>query len=556
MMTPDDISRLDRLRQQLDRFRQLSAQARVRTQLHLPAGYRPLVFSELITAFEKELPTLASGMIGAVVKAAKFENEDRAVTCVADLEATGLVAFAISPDGAPAVFTARADAFTRGEEYMASRGLVEFFDVHGEYNSATGQIISLPVTIEQWAATSVDTLDKLAAVCGLSKRVILDTLHQMEKEGITNIRNATKAEDGSGYLVHMTVPDSRVLTNYEKRVIEAFRREFSMVDGSGVDDLMSVPTVKYAQAEYMRAIEAQVDALKLTEDYRVKARHAGMDTDDFDFDANALRIADTYCWFRDPEIAVQAAAASLPEAFTCEREMIDGYAGWWYMVDAMGVSTDDSNEPIKAILWKWDTWTYPTEFGTSVTRAGLVIEAFVGNKPKHHGVLTPTTRFFWREGLTLAQMLKDSRALFVQRYLDNAEALAAGDRHQQACEYMARFFAAGVLWIRQRIIVEQKQPVERHYRKRVNRDRQPDEHVREVRVIQLRRRQNIHEATPGSGKSVDWKCRWNVIGHWRRQPYKTTGKVETIWIKGYLKGPDDKPVKGPTAPRPIYSVNR
>jgi hypothetical protein len=41
---------------------------------------------------------------------------------------------------------------------------------------------------------------------------------------------------------------------------------------------------------------------------------------------------------------------------------------------------------------------------------------------------------------------------------------------------------------------------------------------------------------------VDWSHRWLVQGHWRRQYYPKTKTHDYVYIFGYVKGPEDKPL--------------
>jgi hypothetical protein len=64
----------------------------------------------------------------------------------------------------------------------------------------------------------------------------------------------------------------------------------------------------------------------------------------------------------------------------------------------------------------------------------------------------------------------------------------------------------------------------------------------QVKVITLRRTQHA-KGHPAVG-SKEWACRWFVKGHWRNQYYSRTQKNLPLWIMPYMKGPEDKPLKG------------
>lgn len=60
------------------------------------------------------------------------------------------------------------------------------------------------------------------------------------------------------------------------------------------------------------------------------------------------------------------------------------------------------------------------------------------------------------------------------------------------------------------------------------------------KVVTLRRPTQQH--TDGT-RDVEWNCQWHVRGHWRQQPYRSTGQVRPVFIEAYIKGPADKPLK-------------
>lgn len=72
-----------------------------------------------------------------------------------------------------------------------------------------------------------------------------------------------------------------------------------------------------------------------------------------------------------------------------------------------------------------------------------------------------------------------------------------------------------------------------------------------VTVVQLRR----SESSRRRGEStVEWTHRWMVRGHWRWQAHGE-GRQERrrMWIDGYVKGPEDTPLR---TPKKIYNIKR
>jgi hypothetical protein len=108
-------------------------------------------------------------------------------------------------------------------------------------------------------------------------------------------------------------------------------------------------------------------------------------------------------------------------------------------------------------------------------------------------------------------------------------------------------------FMRQRILFAPQRPVERHARKRVEREGWAHEPL--VRVVELRRRERIGQPEPATANEHEWSCQWMVRGHWRQQPVGPgRGQRRALWIMPYVKGPEDKPLKQPRAT--IFAVVR
>jgi hypothetical protein len=113
-----------------------------------------------------------------------------------------------------------------------------------------------------------------------------------------------------------------------------------------------------------------------------------------------------------------------------------------------------------------------------------------------------------------------------------------------------QFVIAGCAWLDQKIAAVRHDRIERHARKRIAREFEVEAPT-EVRVISLRRQESApHEA--GEGRVVDWRYRWVVSGHWRKQAVKDGHRL--TYINPYMKGPADRPLKLPTAT--VYDVSR
>lgn len=89
----------------------------------------------------------------------------------------------------------------------------------------------------------------------------------------------------------------------------------------------------------------------------------------------------------------------------------------------------------------------------------------------------------------------------------------------------------------------------------------------EVSVITLRRMVTLEDGGDYDPREVDWTCRWLVQGHWRHlESYDgprhaahddgghcTACGARVTWVKPYLKGPEDKPLK---STEHVYRLSR
>jgi hypothetical protein len=63
-----------------------------------------------------------------------------------------------------------------------------------------------------------------------------------------------------------------------------------------------------------------------------------------------------------------------------------------------------------------------------------------------------------------------------------------------------------------------------------------------IRVVNLRRRDNVPAPDTEGLHLVDWSHRWIVEGHWRNQYLPSVQAHRLQWISAYIKGPEDKPL--------------
>lgn len=232
------------------------------------------------------------------------------------------------------------------------------------------------------------------------------------------------------------------------------------------------------------------------------------------------------------------AAGSVPEDMALTAETLPDASVWWWLGEtAWTTPFDRQPTPVCALQ------VFRALDGPHRGQAGAQVLVWVHRAaPPGRGVrLSPTSTCFWYDGETLAAL--------------RARLAASAECPESLRVDLARFapfVLAACAWLRQRVLVTDARPVERHLRRRLVREYQLASEP-EVRVVQLRRRE--HPAPAGvASHDVDWSCRWVVTGHWRHQAYQRGARHDLKWIDPYVKGPDDKPLRMPR--RTVYDVSR
>jgi hypothetical protein len=545
----------------------LTARADLLRRFKLPPNMREMKYGD----------GLDPESVGITKALAMIASDGRSVeegeATIRRLETEGVIAFCRSEDGTPALFMAEEKAFASAEDAAIADRMVSYFEKNGTFDPKTGVISGRalgdrikgdPINVRQWADLSGDELRKLSGDLNTSLKTVIATLEGMEQRGLLALK---KLPDGVS--AHILVKDFSALSPKEQATARAINRRFGG-DSNGRIDL-SKPVERPGEHTYMRAIESQYQAAAKMHDLASRTEVAGTmlfdnmsAADLYHSDAKLLRRADTFCWFPDPMHAVEAAAASLPTTVRITRDLTGGNTGWWFFSMPLDVITTDLTErkpPLAALLWAWDSRKKRTEFGDR-EEFGVIFSCYVWGDLDDYSGLLPTTRWFWPENTSLQSMMQMTGREYDEKYSEmkfgtphNAYDVRRLDRGKTliACEHVTRFFAAGCLWVQQKILSYSASPVQRHWRKRAEKEHKPARPLSDVQIIQLRRRQSV-VAQPGEAHPRDWKCRWIVSGHWRNQFYPSKGKHEEIWIDSYDKGPEDKPLKVPA--HRVYAVSR
>ncbi len=100
-----------------------------------------------------------------------------------------------------------------------------------------------------------------------------------------------------------------------------------------------------------------------------------------------------------------------------------------------------------------------------------------------------------------------------------------------------RLFLAMQLLAQQRMGEPMRMNPDRATRKRAAKWHEGD---RYITLITLRRKSVKNDDL--EPQKVEWSHRWLVKGHWRKQYYPKTKTHDYVYIFGYVKGPEDKPL--------------
>lgn len=297
------------------------------------------------------------------------------------------------------------------------------------------------------------------------------------------------------------------------------------------------------------ALEAQFNAVKLS---RISVNVLRENPDKFGgtirhdlikVDENVVKFlprATAFAWHKELTRAVWESSASIPG-------------------DAMVTADLLPESGPRAIAWWWFEWPLPAvnsvRYPDTETVRGLmlvqdetgivVIEFRDGGQEIP---LIPGVRFFIPRGRTLDQLDHFDPDDASNDVGIRGLSTSAGDTLPQM-RRMGRFVLAACVFLRQRIVQSSDVHIERHLRKRIQREH-PDV-MPSVKLIALRRAESSqHDG--GDTRQVEWSCQWIVQGHWRNQKIKEGHRL--IYIEKYIKGPEDKPLR--VHPQTVFDVKR
>jgi hypothetical protein len=250
-----------------------------------------------------------------------------------------------------------------------------------------------------------------------------------------------------------------------------------------------------------------------------------------------LPSAAAFAWRSDLTQAVWESSASIPGDAAVTSDLIpEAQVAWWWFEWPLPMEHPGTNPKITA----------KTIRGLMLVQdmSGLVVIEFRDSDPIP---LIPGMRFYLPCGLTIDRLDRydpDSADDVGVRALDTASGSTVPEMRR-----LARFVLAACVFLRQRIVQASEVHIERHFRKRI--EREHPEAVPSVKIITLRRAESSqHDG--GETRQVEWSCQWIVQGHWRNQKIKEGHRL--IYIENYIKGPDDKPLR--VHPQTVFEVKR
>lgn len=241
---------------------------------------------------------------------------------------------------------------------------------------------------------------------------------------------------------------------------------------------------------------------------------------------------------------ISGAAATMPADTSLGVAAFPWPHGWVYLPvplaippsqSAAGFRVVDGQHQIRALLWLLRDLERPDgriELDNALTI--LALAETPAGKLDTYGI--------W--GLRVADVASGAAAVLASRAApeaDDADWLRAGRQ-------VGTWLTALLLFLDQRILVEAPQRPDRAARRRLS-----PEHEPQIQVIELRARQARRDGEADQ-HPVDWHYQWVVRGHWRRQYYPSAQQHRPVWVAPYVKGPEGRPLKAPSAR--VFAVTR
>lgn len=261
-------------------------------------------------------------------------------------------------------------------------------------------------------------------------------------------------------------------------------------------------------------------------------------------DMHSLELAESFFWnSRTVQLVKQSLDDFNLDEITCSRHVLFNDVSWHWFSDEVPFEIEEYKTkrmlPVRAITWYYFQSLHKPYLGATAWCQNQ-IDATTG---RFLGPVSPTIWACVFKGNPLSSQIEEPE-LSWQGYVD--------ERTLWETTQLKKFAVAASTFLRQKFLRVEKEPLERHARKRIQRS---GGKISDISVVHLRKTpakpKNEVEA---EAQKIDWQWQWSVKKHVRQQWYATLQEHLPIIIHPYLKGPEDKPLKPRTTP--IFLVAR
>jgi len=305
----------------------------------------------------------------------------------------------------------------------------------------------------------------------------------------------------------------------------------------------------------------------------------------FNMDMAQLKRAEVFSFNAETMHAIRTAAAHIPhESPLSSVEVPKVAGGWYYFAEPFPVaSSPASSDTTAAMMWGWvtddtqnakahegETTTVPrTISGEPVLRLTAWV---VGDKDEsqYRNRCLPSTKWYWPVSMSFHEMIAFNVASYREQYgpggAGEHEVGLINEEHTiRAISELSLFFLMSCVWFKQKVIVEAAGHIERHARKRIQKEHKLADFPT-IRVIALRKAVrpavDLPEGVPRE-KREGHKLTVQFIvgaekGGFPRLQVCGPGRVDRklIWVYPFPKGPKGAPWKTTKETTTVYAVVR
>lgn len=285
-------------------------------------------------------------------------------------------------------------------------------------------------------------------------------------------------------------------------------------------------------------------------------------------DVKHLQVSEVYSFNADTMEAIRLGMQSIPhESPLSAVSMPQIPAGWFWFAEPYPIASSPiASQVTHALNWGWETGPGAHYLASRLTNTPyegvpvLRFSAFVVDDTNHK--IYPSTKWTWPLNMTFHDMLQVNYKAHEVLYgpggeFEHTPELLGPAETLKCIAELSLFFLQACVWFKQRVVVPVDGHVERHARKRLQKEHKLKEPP-QVKVIALRRSVRETDTTHTNGHTGErkyTKWRWVVDGHNRLQPCGPGRKDrKLIWIDAYPKGPENAPFKAKA--QKVYAVIR